>query len=356
MNAPVMIMAGGTGGHIFPGLAVARVLQARDVPVIWLGASGGLENRLVPAAGLPLEVLDIGGLRGKGWKQRLATPWRLLNASISAWRLFSRYRPRSVLSMGGYAAGPGGLVAWLRRTPLLVHEQNTLPGLTNKVLARLARRVLTGFPGVFRTLRCVEAVGNPVRAEIAALPPPAERLARREGPLRLLVLGGSQGARALNRALPKALAELAPRFEVRHQSGVSGLDETRAEYQRAGIEAQVDAFIDDMAAAYAWADLVVCRSGALTVAELTAVGLASILVPFPFAVDDHQTTNAEFLREAGAARLHREGAELHQELARTLNDLQDRNELLRMAEAARSRFLPQAAEKVADACLKEGQR
>lgn len=356
MSAPVMIMAGGTGGHIFPGLAVARVLQANDVPVVWLGASGGLENRLVPAAGFPLEVLDIGGLRGKGWKQRVAAPWRLLNALFNAWRLFSRHRPRSVLSMGGYAAGPGGLVAWLRRTPLLVHEQNTLPGLTNKVLSRLARRVLTGFPGVFAGQRNVEAVGNPVRSEITALPPPAERMAGRSGPLRLLVLGGSQGARALNRALPKALQGSPGAFDVRHQSGVSGLDETRAEYQRAGVAADVQAFIDDMAAAYAWADLVICRAGALTVAELTAAGLGSVLVPFPFAVDDHQTTNAAFLVKAGAALLHQESATLDQDLARSLSELQDRAQLQRMAEAARARFLPQAAEKVAEACLKEARQ
>ena len=353
MSAPVMIMAGGTGGHIFPGLAVARELRERDVPVIWLGASGGLENRLVPAAGFTLEVLNIGGLRGKGWRQRLLAPWRLLNAMISAWRVLSRHQPRSVLSMGGYAAGPGGLVAWIRRTPLLVHEQNTLPGLTNKVLARLARRVLTGFPGVFTELGKTEAVGNPVRQEITRLPLPTLRFAQRQGPLRLLVLGGSQGARALNRALPKALAASAVKFSVRHQSGVSGQEETRAAYQRAGLEAQVDAFIDDMAAAYESADLVVCRAGALTVAELTAAGLPAILVPFPHAVDDHQTSNGQFLVDVGAAVMLKEGTDLEVALSVQLNMLSDRSKLLEMAKAARSRFLPQAAERVAQACLQE---
>ena len=356
MSAPVLIMAGGTGGHIFPGLAVARELRERDVPVIWLGAHGGLETRLVPAAGFTLELLNIGGLRGKGWRQRLLGPWRLLNAMLRAWQVFSQHQPRSVLSMGGYAAGPGGLVAWLRRVPLLVHEQNTLPGLTNKVLARLARRVLTGFPGVFTDLGKTEAVGNPVRQEITRLPLPSLRFAQRQGPLRLLVLGGSQGARALNRALPKALASCTVKFSVRHQSGVSGQQETCAAYQRAGLEAKVDAFIEDMAGAYEWADLVVCRAGALTVAELTAAGLAAILVPFPHAVDDHQTSNGQYLVDVGAAVMLAEGPGLESALGAQLNTLSNRDSLLEMAKAARSRFLPQAAERVAQACLQEAEQ
>jgi UDP-N-acetylglucosamine--N-acetylmuramyl-(pentapeptide) pyrophosphoryl-undecaprenol N-acetylglucosamine transferase len=352
---PVLIMAGGTGGHIFPGIAVARALQAQAVPVIWLGSRVGLENRLVPEAGLNLETIAVTGLRGKGRLALLAAPFRLLRALLQALRVVRRHRPRSVLSLGGFAAGPGGLAAWLLRRPLLVHEQNSVPGMTNRLLARLARRVLCGFPQAFPPATATEWVGNPVRAEIAALPRPASRMTGRSGPLRVLVLGGSQGARALNRALPQALQELpAGAIELRHQCGPQRLDEARAAYAACAAMVSVEAFIDDMAAAYGWADLVICRAGALTVAELCAAGIGALLVPFPAAVDDHQTANARQLVEVGAARLLPEGDDLGHRLGDALHALLgDRAALLAMAEAARRLARPDAAARVAAACLEE---
>jgi len=352
---PVLIMAGGTGGHIFPGLAVARELQARDVPVVWLGSKVGLENRLVPDAGLPLETIDIAGLRGKGLRTLFVAPPKLLRALWQAIRVIRRHRPRSVLSLGGFAAAPGGLAAWLLRRPLLVHEQNRVPGMTNRLLSRLSRRTMSGFPGTFPVSDAVEAVGNPVRAEIAALPPPAQRLAGRGGPLRLLVIGGSQGARALNQGVPAALRELpAGSVDVLHQCGARMLDDARSAYRSAGVDARVEPFITDMAEAYGWADLAICRAGALTVAELAAAGLGALLVPFPAAVDDHQTRNAAFLVDAGAALLLPEHADFATRLPETLRMLlADRPRLRQMAEAARAQALTDAADRVADACLQE---
>lgn len=347
----VLIMAGGTGGHIFPGLAVAEALRARGVPVAWLGAAGAMETRLVPAAGIELHTLAIGGLRGKSLATLLLAPFRLLRAVFGALSLLRATKPRAVVSFGGFAAGPGGIAAVLRRTPLLVHEQNRVAGFTNRVLARFARRVLAGFPDV---LDRAEWVGNPVRAEIAALPAPEQRLSGRTGPARLLVLGGSLGAAALNRALPAALARLAPdlRPSVLHQCGRNHADATRAGYRDAGIEAEVEPFIADMASAYGSADLVVCRAGALTLAELAAAGSASILVPYPHAVDDHQTRNAEFLVECGAAALLPEAQLDPARLAELLNELLgDRERLRAMAIAARACARPDAARAVADACL-----
>jgi len=352
---PVLIMAGGTGGHIFPGLAVAETLRAQGVPVAWLGATGGMETRVVPEHHVPLHTVAVGGLRGKGWKTRLLAPAMLARALFASLALLRRLQPRSVLSMGGYVAGPGGLAAWLLRRPLLVHEQNRVAGFTNRKLARMARRVLTGFADV---LPAGEWVGNPVRQAIARLPPPATRLAAHPTP-RLLVLGGSLGARALNHAVPRALAALAPaeRPEVLHQCGARGVDETRAAYAEAGVSAQVVPFIEDMAARYGWADLAVCRAGALTLAELSAAGLGAVLVPFPHAVDDHQTRNADVLVQAGAAVLLPEsdlkGNSLNAELlARQLAALLgDRTRLLAMAEAARTLAKPDAAAVIARACL-----
>lgn len=352
---PVLIMAGGTGGHIFPGLAVARALRERDVPVVWLGSVGGLECRLVPEAGLPLETVAISALRGKGALALLLAPLRLLRAVWQAISVLRRHRPRSVLSLGGFAAGPGGLAAWLLGRPLLVHEQNRIAGFTNRTLARLARRLLAGFPDVHGLAGSVENVGNPVRAEIAAVASPDQRLAGRTGPLRLLVVGGSQGARALNRAVPALLQRLAPQaVDVRQQCGPRMLDEARAAHAEAGTTASVEPFIADMAAAYAWADLVLCRSGALTVAELAAAGVASVLVPFPAAVDDHQTANADFLVEGGAALRVAEGEDFADRLAAAIAPLlADRPRLLAMARAARALARVDAAERVADACLAE---
>ncbi|MEI7035806.1 undecaprenyldiphospho-muramoylpentapeptide beta-N-acetylglucosaminyltransferase [Fulvimonas yonginensis] len=344
-------MAGGTGGHIFPGLAVAEVLRAQGVPVAWLGAAGGMETRVVPAHGIELHTVAVGGLRGKGLKTRLLAPLMLARALFASLRVLRRVRPRSVLSMGGYVAGPGGVAARLTGTPLLVHEQNRVAGYTNRKLAGFARRVLAGFADA---LPGGEWVGNPVRASIATLPPPAERFATRAGRPQLLVLGGSLGARALNLALPQALALIpaGQRPIVRHQCGSRGLDEARAAYAQAGVEADVVPFIEDMAAAYGWADLAVCRAGALTIAELTAAGLGAVLVPFPHAVDDHQTGNAQVLVDAGAAELIQERDLDVQTLAQRLAALlADRRQLTAMAEAARTQAKPHAAATIARACL-----
>jgi UDP-N-acetylglucosamine--N-acetylmuramyl-(pentapeptide) pyrophosphoryl-undecaprenol N-acetylglucosamine transferase len=348
---PVLIMAGGTGGHIFPGLAVADVLRAQGVPVAWLGAAGGMETQVVPAHGIALHVVPVAGLRGKGWKTRLGAPLMLARALLASLAVLRRLRPRSVLSMGGYVAGPGGIAARLVGAPLLVHEQNSVAGYTNRKLAVFARRVLTGFAD---TLPGGEWVGNPVREAIAALPVPDERMRGRAGRARLLVLGGSLGARALNLTVPKALAVLpvAARPEVLHQCGKRGLEEAREAYASAGVEARVVAFIDDMAASYGWADLALCRAGALTLAELTAAGLGALLVPFPHAVDDHQTRNAEALVAAGAAELTKESDLDVQQLAQRLESLlEDRARLLAMADAARSLAKPNAAKTIAGACL-----
>lgn len=350
---PVLILAGGTGGHIFPGLAVAQALRQREVPVLWLGAIGGMETRLVPAAGIALETIAVQALRGKGVLRLLLAPATLLRALVQAMRVLGRAKPRAVISFGGFAAGPGGLAAWLLRRPLLVHEQNRAPGFTNRVLARFACAILSGFPDVFRG-RDSQWLGNPVRAAILAVTPPEQRLSGRGGTMRVLVIGGSQGARVLNAALPEALAQLPAnaRPEVRHQCGTAMLDATRAAYAAANIAASVEPFIEDMAGAYAWADLVVCRAGALTLAELCAAGIGSVLVPFARAVDDHQTRNAEFLRDHGAALLLPEGPELPSRLAGAIVRLQaDRAERLRMALAARELARGDAAERVADAIL-----
>ncbi|MES2310666.1 MAG: undecaprenyldiphospho-muramoylpentapeptide beta-N-acetylglucosaminyltransferase [Pseudomonadota bacterium] len=350
-QAPVLIMAGGTGGHIFPGLAVAECLRAQGVPVVWLGAVGGMETKVVPAQRIELHTVAVGGLRGKGIKTRLLAPLMLLRALFASLAVLRRVKPRSVLSMGGYVAGPGGLAAWLLRRPLLVHEQNRVAGFTNRKLAGLAERVLAGFADV---LPQAEWVGNPVRDAIAALPLPAQRMADRSGRPRLLVLGGSLGARALNLTVPQALAQLTPaqRPEVVHQCGTRGLDEARAAYAKAGVEAQVVAFIDDMAGSYEWADLAVCRAGALTLAELTAAGLGAVLVPFPHAVDDHQTRNAEALVAIGAAVVMQESELDIPSLAQRLESLlSDRRRLLAMAEAARTLAKPDAAQVIARACM-----
>jgi len=350
-QAPVLIMAGGTGGHIFPGLAVAECLRAQGVPVVWLGAVGGMETKVVPAQRIELHTVAVGGLRGKGIKTRLLAPVMLLRALFASLAVLHQVKPRSVLSMGGYVAGPGGLAAWLLRRPLLVHEQNRIAGFTNRKLAGLAKRVLAGFADA---LPQAEWVGNPVRDAIAALPPPAQRMGGRSGRPHLLVLGGSLGARALNLAVPQALAQLTPaqRPEVVHQCGTRGLDEARAAYAKAGVEAQVVAFIDDMAGSYDWADLAVCRAGALTLAELTAAGLGAVLVPFPHAVDDHQTRNAEALVAIGAAELMQESELDIQILAQRLESLLgDRSRLLAMAEAARTLAKPDAAQVIARACM-----
>ena len=351
---PVMIMAGGTGGHIFPGLAVAKVLRERGVPVTWLGADGAMETRLVPQHDIPIDTLAIGGLRGKGKLALIGAPLRLLRAIRAAGFLIRDRQPRAVIAFGGFASGPGGIAARLHGLPLLVHEQNRAPGMTNRVLSRFARRVLAGFPGSFAQRE--EAVGNPVRAEIAAITPPELRLANRQGPLRLLVLGGSQGARVLNNAVPTALAALGTGMpvQVRHQSGEKLHAEALQAYADAGVQASVEPFIADMAEAFAWADLVVCRSGASTLAELCAVGVGSVLVPFAAAVDDHQTRNAEYLVERGAAVLLKQDGTLATQLEGVLRDLSENSaRRMQMANAARALAKVDAAERIADIILEE---
>jgi len=349
--APVLIMAGGTGGHIFPGIAVAQALRSREVPVLWLGSSGGLETRLVPQAGIAIETIAISGVRGKGLAQLFGAPLKILRALIAAWKLIGAARPRSVLSMGGFAAGPGGLAAWLRGVPVIVHEQNSIPGATNRILSLFARRKLCGFRDA---LAGGQWIGNPVRDEIARVAAPDERFAGRAGRSRLLVLGGSQGAQALNTRVPQALAAMPAqqRPEVRHQCGAKLADGARAAYAQASVEASVEPFIDDMAAAYAWADLVVCRAGALTLAELAAAGVGAVLVPFPFAVDDHQTHNARSAVAAGAALLLPETEATPERLHEILEPLlADRTRMLAMARAARTLAKPDATAGIAAVCL-----
>ena len=351
---PVMILAGGTGGHIFPGLAVAHALRERGVPVLWLGAEGGMETRLVPQHDFQIDTIQVKGVRGKGFATLLAAPFKVFSAVHAARQTLRHRQPRAVISFGGYAAGPGGLAARLAGIPLLVHEQNRAPGLTNRVLAKFARRVLTGFPQTFAGGR-EEVVGNPVRSEITAIAPPSQRFAQRDGALRVLVLGGSQGARALNAAVPEALRALQGHaIEVRHQCGEKMRADAEAAYARAGIAASVEPFIADMAAAYAWADLVVCRAGALTLAELCAAGVGSVLVPFPQAVDDHQTRNAEYLVERGAAILLKQDDALAARLTEVLRELANHADRRRaMADAARALARPDAAARVADAVVQE---
>jgi UDP-N-acetylglucosamine--N-acetylmuramyl-(pentapeptide) pyrophosphoryl-undecaprenol N-acetylglucosamine transferase len=349
-------MAGGTGGHVFPALAVAERLRADGVDVFWIGTRRGMEARLVPQRGFAMEWIGIEGLRGKGMATLALAPFRLAAALWQAARILRRRRPAAVLGMGGFASGPGGLMARVLRLPLVIHEQNRVPGLTNQWLARIAARVFEAFPGSFPPARRAVACGNPVRSEIAIVPPPEERLAGRlqgPGPRRLLVLGGSLGAQALNRTLPFALAQIPEglRPQVRHQAGERTLAEAEQGYVQAGVAAEVTAFIADMATAYGWADLAVCRAGALTVSELAAVGLPAILVPYPHAVDDHQTGNARFLSEAGAARLVTQAELTPETLARHLTELLgDPALLLTMARAARAKAQPDAAGRVAAAC------
>jgi UDP-N-acetylglucosamine--N-acetylmuramyl-(pentapeptide) pyrophosphoryl-undecaprenol N-acetylglucosamine transferase len=348
----VLIMAGGTGGHVFPGLALADHLRRQGCRVAWLGTARGIEARLVPAAGFELHTLPVSGLRGKSLASLLLAPWRLGLSLWAALALMLRLRPGVVVGFGGFASGPGGLMAAALGRTLFIHEQNAVAGLTNRWLARVADRVFAAFPGAFPARIGAVVIGNPVRAEIAALPPPEARMEGREGPLRLLVLGGSLGARSLNQVVPAALAlmPVAERPAVRHQAGERTLEFARQAYGNAGVEAEVTAFIDDMAQAYAWADLVVCRAGALTVAEIAAAGLAAIFVPYPHAVDDHQTANAGFLVDAEAAWRFADAALDAHQLAGLLRGL-TRAELCARGIRARAIAPRHATEDLAEACL-----
>lgn len=351
----ILIMAGGTGGHVMPALAVAEQLRAGGAEVHWLGTRRGLESQLVPRAGFPIDYIAISGLRGKGLLSWLLAPFKLSVALAQAGGVLLRRRPAAVLGMGGFVTGPGGVMSWLLRRPLLVHEQNAIAGLTNRLLAPLARRVLAAFPGTRLGPRA-QVIGNPVREDIAALPEPGTRYAAHSGRLRVLVIGGSLGARALNEVMPAALAGLpvGERPEVWHQAGGRLIEEARTAYAEAGVRARVEPFIDDMAAAYTWADLVVCRAGALTVSELAGAGVAALLVPYPYAVDDHQSANARYLSEAGAAFLIQQrdlDAGVLRELLAELSVESGRQRLAQMADAARRLARPEATRQVAEQCL-----
>ncbi len=353
MGPRLAVMAGGTGGHVFPALAVAELLRGQGMEVFWIGTRRGLEARLVPEHGFPLEWIGIEGLRGKGPRQLLAAPFKLAAALRQAAGILRCIRPDLVLGMGGFASGPGGLMARLSGIPLVIQEQNRVPGFTNQWLSHIATRVFEAFPDSFPAGRGAVTSGNPVRPEICALQTPRQRLTDRSGPGRLLVVGGSLGARVLNETVAGAVATLPPeqRPRIRHQAGERTLEAARRAFRESGVEAEITPFIADMAAAYAWADLVVCRAGALTVSELAAAGVGSILVPYPHAVDDHQTGNARYLADAGAAQLLPQTELSAASLGKALTELfSDRSRLLAMAQAARDQAQPDATEKIARAC------
>jgi UDP-N-acetylglucosamine--N-acetylmuramyl-(pentapeptide) pyrophosphoryl-undecaprenol N-acetylglucosamine transferase len=348
-----LIMAGGTGGHIFPGLAVAQALRERGWRVHWLGGSGSatqvsMESRLVPAQGFAFETVDFSGVRGKGLQTLLSLPWRLLRACWQSIAVLRRVQPDVVLGLGGYITFPAGLMSVLLGKPLLLHEQNSVAGMANKLLAKMASGVYTAFPDV---LAKGQWIGNPLRPAFVAEPEPAQRFAQRSGPLRLLVLGGSLGARALNQVVPQALALIPPdrRPQVVHQSGTAQIDELRANYAAVGVQAELTPFIDDTARAFASADLVLCRAGASTVTEIAAVGAAALFVPFPFAVDDHQTHNARFLADHGAAWLLPQTQLNPQQLADRLQSV-GRSQLLELALAARKLAKTDATSRMVTAC------
>ena len=343
----VLIMAGGTGGHIFPGLAVAEQMRAAGWDVVWMGARGGMEERLVPKHGYRTAWIRAKAARGKGLVQKLLLPANLLYSFWESARYMRSLKPSVVLGLGGYVAFPGGMMASLFNRPLALHEQNAIAGLTNRVLAQVSDKVMVAFPDA---LKGGEWTGNPVRSDIAAMEPPEKRFDGRKGKLRILVVGGSLGAQALNEAMPKALALLEEKPIVVHQAGEKHIDQLRANYAAAGVQGELVAFIDDMARRYAEADLVVCRAGAVTIAELSAGGMASVLVPFPHAVDDHQTANAKFLSERGAAILIQQRDLSTEKLAGLLRSL-NREKLLDMAKKARALGKPDAAQIVARRCM-----
>ncbi len=355
MAAPIVIMAGGTGGHVFPALAVAEDLRNRGQTVVWFGTRAGLEADLVPRAGFEIEWLTIQGLRGKGVMTLVLAPFRLLRACWQAFRVLSRRRPSAVLGMGGFVAGPGGLMAWMMRIPLILHEQNSIIGLTNRLLLPLAKRSYFAFPEAANKATRSECIGNPVRDSMFLQQTPRERMAaRQQQPLRLLVIGGSLGAAALNRVVPEAISQLTSKPEVRHQCGARHLQTCEQNYAEAGVEAEVTQFIGDMADAYAWADLVVCRAGALTVAELSAAGCASLLVPYPYAVDNHQYFNARHLEQQGAAEILEESSLTAASLAARIEYWSEhRDDLINMAEQARSLATPAATESLVEGLLAE---
>ena len=349
----VLIMAGGTGGHVFPALAAAASLRAKGINVEWLGTERGIESRLVPAANIPIHFIKVSGLRGKGLVSIGKALFQLFGSVLAALRVVGRIKPICVLGMGGFASGPGGVAAWLSGRPLVIHEQNAVAGTTNKLLATLASKVLLGYPITLGGNKA-KHIGNPVRGEIARLPIPEQRGVACRGNLRLLVLGGSLGAKPINELLPAALTTLdeTQRPDVWHQTGKDHQQVVNDAYRSVNVEAKVQAFIEDMAQAYAWADVVLCRAGALTVAEIAAAGVASILVPLPHAIDDHQTENARWLADNNAGLLMPQATLDAEKLAQLLVQLDsDRQQLIAMAVAARSLAKVDAAEQLADICL-----
>ncbi|HJF74350.1 undecaprenyldiphospho-muramoylpentapeptide beta-N-acetylglucosaminyltransferase [Gallibacterium anatis] len=345
MTKKLLVMAGGTGGHVFPAIAVANVLQQQGWQVEWLGTKDRMEAQLVPKHGIAIHFIEISGLRGKGIKALLAAPFKILRAILQARKIIKTYQPDAVLGMGGYVSGPGGVAAKLAGVPIILHEQNAVAGLTNKWLAKIATRVLQAFPTAFAD---AEVVGNPVRADLFALPTPQQRFSQREGALRILVVGGSQGARVLNLLMPKVAAQLTKDVVIRHQAGKGNSEAIKALYPQ-NINVNVSDFIDDMAAAYAWADVVICRSGALTVCEIAAAGVPAIFVPFQHK-DQQQYLNARYLADAGAAEIIQQ-AELTPERVVEFLQKWERPTLLAMAEKAQSKAAPTAAQRVAETII-----
>ncbi|MFN2362051.1 MAG: undecaprenyldiphospho-muramoylpentapeptide beta-N-acetylglucosaminyltransferase [Marinobacter sp.] len=349
-----LMMAGGTGGHVFPALATARKLQEKGHEVFWLGSSGGMEERLIGGTDIPLSLIQVSGLRGKGRLALVMAPFRLMRALAQAFTVVRNIRPHCVIGMGGFVTGPGGVAAWLTKAPLVIHEQNAIAGMTNRILVRFAATVLEAFPGSFGGDVVTRCTGNPVRQDLASLEEPEQRMSGRAGALRLLVVGGSLGAQVFNRTLPAALAMMpeGERPTVRHQCGEKNIDEARETYGEYGVEASVEPFIKDMAEAYGWADIVLCRAGALTVSELCVAGIGAVLVPFPHAVDDHQTKNAQQMVNARGAILIPQPKLSAELLAETLTDLgKNRSRILDMATAAKTLARPDATERVVNYCL-----
>ncbi len=350
-HKPIMLMAGGTGGHVFPALAIADALRDQGIPVCWLGTERGLEARVVPDAGIDIKYINIKGLRGNGLLGLLAAPFKIVVAIWQSVRVLRAVKPAAVVGMGGFVTGPGGVAAWLLRIPLLIHEQNAIAGLTNRWLARLADQVMEGFPGTFPKSCGAINTGNPLRADIIALSQQSASKTEEHKLLRVFVVGGSLGAKALNETVPLALQQLSNKVEVWHQTGKLHFDAMQKAYQ--GMQARVVAFVDDMAAAYAWADVVICRAGAMTISEIAQAGVASILVPYPFAVDDHQTSNARFLSEKGAAILLPQSELSVEKLVALMKEfLENPTRLAKMAAAARACAKPEALEQVTNLVVK----
>lgn len=350
----VLVTAGGTGGHVFPALAAAKLFQRQGVEVRWIGTRQGIEADVVPKNDIKIEYLDVAGVRGQGVLRLLWAPLKIVKAVVEVMWIVRGFKPDLVLGMGGFVTGPTGVGVWLSGRPVFIHEQNAVAGFTNKVLARIATRVFQAFPGAFPASPKVELTGNPVRAEIVGMGEPVARYEQHQGAVRVLILGGSQGAVALNKLVPSALAAIKAELEfvVRHQCGAKNMEAATACYRDAGVDADVVPFIEDMADAYSWADIVICRSGALTVSELAAAGVASVLIPYPFAVDDHQTRNGEYLSFAGAARLVQQETLSETKLADLLKELlSDRNVLQDMARKARALAMTGATEKLVQRCM-----